>query len=108
LQRACELDPKDSSLKTELKEVNNFEKIIESARSLEKSGNLAASLQYYESALNVSSEAYEPRIKQIELLAKLGRTKEAVEKSKKHIGELAHSPEFLYARGLALYYDDQL
>jgi DnaJ family protein C protein 7 len=107
LQRAVELDPKDQSLKDELKDVNRFEKLIESAQNLEKVEDLQNALVQYQHALQISSEAILPRIKQIELMAKLGQTKEAIKLSTKAMSDLSHSPELLYARGLALYYDDQ-
>jgi DnaJ family protein C protein 7 len=107
LQRAIDLDPKDNNLKDELKEVNRMEKIIESAKNFEKADDLENALNQYVHALSISSEAILPRIKQIELMARLGHTKEAVKLGTKAMSDLSHNPEFLYARGLALYYDDQ-
>jgi DnaJ family protein C protein 7 len=47
------------------------------------------------------------KILYIEVLAKKNQTKEAIEKSSEFLSELSGNLDYLYVRGLALYYDGQ-
>jgi hypothetical protein len=47
------------------------------------------------------------KIGYIEILARRAQTKEAIERSSEFLQELQSNTDFLFARGLALYYDGQ-
>mgnify|MGYP002621481398 CR=1 FL=1 len=72
-----------------------------------ESENYTRALANVTRTLEICPESAPAKIKHIEVLAKMGNTKTAVDKSREYLTDLSHHPDFLYIRGLALCYDGQ-
>jgi len=106
-QKAMEVDPSDSSIKGELQEVIMVEKLmVESTNNLENKRYTDA-LMEIKKALSICPELSIMKIRQVECLAKMGHTENAVQISNSIFNELSFNTDFLYSRGLALLYNGQ-
>lgn len=105
--RAIEIDPKDATLKEELNEVIRVEKLIGEAREYLSNNKLSDALMEVKQILRICPTFVESKILYIEILARMGETQSAIERSSEYLSELASNVDYLFARGLALYYDGQ-
>ena len=106
-KRAIELDPKDDSLKTELKSIDEVGRMMKDAEECIKMNKLTDALMETKQTLKVCPNYVPAKVAYIEILARRAQTREAIERSSEYLQELQSNTDFLFARGLALYYDGQ-
>jgi DnaJ family protein C protein 7 len=103
--KAIEIDPNDSTLKDELNEVLRVESLNKQATDYLASDKLTDALSEIKQMLRICPNFAEAKIKYIEVLARMGETQSAIQRSNEYLSELSTNTDYLYVRGLALYYE---
>eukprot|EP01017_Pseudomicrothorax_dubius_P035733 TRINITY_DN5050_c0_g2_i1.p1 TRINITY_DN5050_c0_g2~~TRINITY_DN5050_c0_g2_i1.p1 ORF type:complete len:466 (+),score=142.45 TRINITY_DN5050_c0_g2_i1:345-1742(+) len=104
-QRAKELEPNDEALQREAADcIRVKEWLAELEDDVDKKRYSQANF-ILSKIMEFAPEWKEQRYRQIELLARHGQVERALEISKNLFAEASSSPDFLYARGIALLYN---
>jgi DnaJ family protein C protein 7 len=103
--RAIELEPNDAALKDELREVLQVENLNKQATDYLAADKLTDALMEIKQIMRICPNFVEAKIKYVEVLAKMGETQNAIQRSNEYLPELTSNTDFLFVRGLALYYD---
>lgn len=107
ITKAIEIDPNDSNLKDDLNEFLRVENLYKEALDCLTIGKLSDALMETKQILKICPNFVNAKIKYVEILARMGETQSAIERSNEFLSELSTNVDYLYARGLALYYDGQ-
>ena len=107
IEKAIELDPKDKAFKDDLNEVIQVAKMLSNAKQEIDNQKFTNALLEVKQALKICPDLLEAKIKQIEILVKMGNVENAVSLSNESFHDLSNNPDYLYVRGLALCYNGQ-
>jgi DnaJ family protein C protein 7 len=104
---ALEIDPSDSAIKEEMRELEMVEKLLKDATGSMENKKYTDALMELKRGLSICPDFNDLKIKQIECLARMGHAENAIQISNACFNDLSANLDFLYARGLALLYNGQ-
>lgn len=106
-KRALEKDPNDNGTKTELRELEQVEKLVNDSTVSMENKKYSDALMEIKRGLSICPDYNDLKIKQIECLAKMGHAENAIQISNQCFNDLSSNLDYLHARGLALLYNGQ-
>jgi len=106
-EKTIRIDPKDTTLKDELREVKMVETVALSIESHYEQGKYTEALVEIDRALGICNDLNFLKIKQVDCLAKTGHADKAVQIANQILSENANNPDFLFIRAMALNYNGQ-
>lgn len=107
LEKAIELDPKDKAIKEELTSITQVERMLKSVNESLKKEKYSDALLETKQVLKIMPDLVEAKVKNIEVLVKMGTIDAAISLSNECFHDLSGNVDYLYVRGLALCYNGQ-